>query len=197
MSATLPEFGVPPQERLVPARRISRHLNALLLPWHSAGLPWERWPKPPPIHWYEMGGKFLIDLTDPRFRVVANEDVLEFVRRTNPFAHSDVGSLLLELGKWVAGARAYSPSYRQYAYVVLHTDAWRIFAIAFGQRGLAFRLTAISRAEALGEGGVAAPAIGPDWVAFDPWDVSTRTGDVRIRLQRWCAQAFADAMVST
>ena len=49
-----------------------------------------------------MAGKFLIDLTDDRFHVAGNEDVLAFVRRTNPFAHSDVGSLLLELGK---GAR--------------------------------------------------------------------------------------------
>lgn len=36
------------------------------------------------------------------------------------------------------------------------TDAWRIFAIAFGQRGLAFRLAPTTRASALAEGGVAA-----------------------------------------
>lgn len=63
-----------------------------------------------------MAGKFLIDLTDDRFHVAGNEDVLAFVRRTNPFAHSDVGSLLLELGKGVPGSRAYSPSFAQYAY---------------------------------------------------------------------------------
>lgn len=144
-----------------------------------------------------MHGKFLIDLTDPRFRVAGNEDVLEFVRRTNPFAHSDVGSLVLDLGKEVTGARAYSPSYAQCAYVVLHTEAWRIFAIAFGQRGLAFRLTPSSRARALGDAAVAAPEIGPSWVAFDPWDVATRASDLRARLQRWCSQAFADVTVST
>jgi hypothetical protein len=73
-----------------------------------------------------MTGKFLIDLTDSRFHIAENEDVLEVVRRANPFAHSDVGSLLLDLGKQIPGARAYSPSYASYAYVVLHTDAWRI-----------------------------------------------------------------------
>jgi len=144
-----------------------------------------------------MGGKFLIDLTDARFRIAANEDVLEFVRRTNPFAHSDVGSLLLDLGKGITGALAYSPSYAAYAYVVLHTDAWRIFAIAFGQRGLAFQLPPTSRAEALADGAVAAPDIGRTWVAFDPWDASLRASDWRARLQRWCARAFGDATAST
>ena len=56
-----------------------------------------------------MTGKFLIDVTDPRFDIPQNADVLAFVRRANPFAHSDVGSLLLELGKGVAGSHAYSP----------------------------------------------------------------------------------------
>ena len=144
-----------------------------------------------------MSGKLLIDLTDGRFRVAGNEDVLEFVRRTNPFAHSDVGSLLLELSKGITGARAYSPSYASYAYVVLHTDAWRIFAIAFGQRGLAFRLTPASRAEALVDGAVAALDIGQEWIAFDPWNTSMRTTDWRDRLERWCAKAFAEAIVST
>ena len=30
-----------------------------------------------------MAGKFLIDLTDERFFIAANEDVIAFVRRTN------------------------------------------------------------------------------------------------------------------
>lgn len=140
-----------------------------------------------------MAGKFLIDLTDARFHIAENEDVLEFVRRSNPFAHSDVGSLLLELGGGIRGARAYSPSYAQCAYVVLHTEAWQIFAIAFGQRGLAFRLAQASHDAALADGGVAAPDIGPAWVAFAPWVDQTSRVDGRAGLQRWCAQAFADA----
>jgi len=51
-------------------------------------------------------GKFLIDVTDPRFLIAANEHVIEFVRRTNPFAHTDVGIPLLELAKELPGAHA-------------------------------------------------------------------------------------------
>jgi len=144
-----------------------------------------------------MAGKFLIDLTDARFHVAGNEDVLEFVRRTNPFAHSDVGSLLLELGKGIRGSRAYSPSYAQYAYVVLHTDACQIVAIAFGQRGLAFRLAPASRAAALADGGVDASDIGSGWVSFDPWNPHLSGAVQRARLERWCAQGFADVDTTT
>ena len=110
---------------------------------------------------------WLIDMTDPRFLVAANDEVIEFIRRVNPFAHSDVGSLLLDLGKKIAGAHAYSPSYKQCAYVVLHTDASSIFAIAYGQRGLAFRLSLSSYATALADDGSPADDIGRDWIKFD------------------------------
>jgi hypothetical protein len=139
-----------------------------------------------------MPGKFLIDVTDERFKTAANADVIEFVRRANPFAHSDVGSLLIELGEELPGAHEYCPSYKSLAYVVLHTDADRIFAIAFGQRALAFRVAAPSHAEAVADGGTPAPEIGSDWVRFEPWDARGQTG-TRERLRRWCARAYADA----
>lgn len=144
-----------------------------------------------------MNGKFLIDVTDSRFFIPLNEDVLAFVRRTNPFAHSDVGSLLIDLGKRDSGAHSYSPSFAQCAYVVLHTEAWRIVAIAYGQRGLAFRLAPESRAAALADGGSPAPDIGPDWVSFPPWKVGVQSDENRARLEGWCVQAFADASASS
>ena len=136
--------------------------------------------------------KWLIDVTDPRFMVAGNEDVIEFIRRVNPFAHSDVGSFLLDLGKKIDGAQAYCPSYKQYAYVVLHTDASRIFAIAYGQRGLAFRLSPASLGAAVRDGGTTADDIGDDWVTFDPWNPNVSTPQLKARLERWSAQAFAD-----
>jgi hypothetical protein len=46
---------------------------------------------------------FLIDLTDERFKIPANRAVIEYIRRENPFAHSDVGALLIALGRLVPG----------------------------------------------------------------------------------------------
>jgi len=139
-----------------------------------------------------MAGKFLIDLTDARFLIASNDDVMAFVRRTSPSAHSDVGSVLLSLGKQIVGSHAYCPSYRSMAYVVLHTESSRIFAIAFGQRGLAFRLATRTIAEALADGGTPAPEIGSDWVSFPPWSPKDPAAG-NARLARWSAAAFQNA----
>ena len=140
-----------------------------------------------------MPGKFLIDVTDARFSIPVNADVIEFIRKTNPFAHSDVGSVLFDLAKTTPGAHAYCPVPSAYSYVVLHTDANRIFAIAFGMHGLAFRLAESELSEALTDSGVAAPDIGGDWVRFEPWGREDREV-TRARLRRWCDRACATAL---
>ena len=136
-----------------------------------------------------MPDKYLIDVTDARFKIDVNDDVMRFVRVTSPFAHSDVGEVLLALGREIPGASAYCPSYASCAYVVLHTDTSRIFAIAFGQQGLAFRIPPAAQADALADGGVPAEKIGADWVRFAPWGAASEA-EVRDRLRRWCRRAF-------
>jgi len=135
--------------------------------------------------------RWLVDLTDERFKTDDNRDVIEFIRRTNPFAHSDVGDRLIRLGQAIARAHHYSPSFASYAYVVLHTESCRIFGIAYGQRGLAFRMPEALVTEALADGARPCPEIGPGWVAFDPWPVDIPTAETLQRLQRWCERAFA------
>ena len=136
-------------------------------------------------------GRFLIDVTDNRFQTANNRDVIEFIRRTNPFAHSDVGSLLFEFAKAIPGARAYCPARTSLAYVVLHDEADRIVAIAFGQRGFGIRLRQASIDGAVAEGAVRAPDIGADWVTFDPWDANDKTRHQRLRA--WTERAVAEA----
>ena len=139
-----------------------------------------------------MAGKLLIELTDPRFVIDDNADVIGFIRRVNPFAHSDVGSVLFELAKKIPGAHAYCPVPSAYSYVLLHTDANRIFAIAFDMRGLAFRIAPEDEATALADGGLPATNIGPGWVAFEPWSREPATV-TRERLLRWCTRACESA----
>lgn len=126
-------------------------------------------------------------MTDPRFFIADNVDVLDFIRRENPSAHSDVGTVLFDCIKQVDGARGYCPSAATYAYVVMHTDAYRIAAIAYGMRRLAVRLSSVSQSDAIAAGNEFAPAIGTDWVHIDPWSASTRD---------WVARAYADAVAA-
>ena len=139
-----------------------------------------------------MAGKFLIDLTDARFSIAQNEEILAFVRVRNPFAHSDVGSLLFAFAKEIRGAQAYCPAATSYAYVVLHTSANVIFAIAFDQRSLAFRLAGPAQDEALGDAGVLAPEIGADWVRFRAWQPPQAISNDDW-LRRWAQAAFDQA----
>ena len=137
--------------------------------------------------------RFLIDVTDARFFTSENADVLAFIRRVNPFAHSDVGTVVFECARRIDGAGAYCPSPASCAYVVLHTASQRIVAIAYGQHGLAVRLGATAHAEAIAAGRPSS-AIGADWVEIEPWPTS-RTS-VQPSACEWMARAFADAMAS-
>ena len=143
-----------------------------------------------------MAGKFLIDVTDPRFSIAENEAILAFVRVKNPFAHSDVGGLLFAFAKEIRGAQAYCPAAASCAYVVLHTSANVIFAIAFDQRGLAFRLVGAARAEALADGGALAPEIGADWVRFQAWHPPLAISNDDW-LRRWAQVASDQANLNT
>lgn len=96
-------------------------------------------------------------------------------------AHDDVASVLHAAARGLGGVRQYCPAPAAYAYVVLHTADQRIFAIAYGQNGLAFRLPPEALPDALADGGTAAAELGPGWVSFPPWGSSN--------LPRWCKLA--------
>jgi hypothetical protein len=136
---------------------------------------------------------FLIDLTDARFKIPANEAVIDFIRGTNPFAHSDIGSKLIALGKATAGAHAYCPSYSSCAYVVLHTAAQAIFAIAFDMRKLAFRLPPAAMASGLEQGGRVCTEIGEDWLCADAFRSPGGGAMSDATLQQWAEAACRSA----
>jgi len=96
---------------------------------------------------------FLIDLTDERFKIPANQAVIDYIRRENPFAHSDIGAELIRLAKLVPDAQYYCPSFSSLAYVALHTKANIVFAIAIGMLKIDFRLSPALVSEAMGGGG--------------------------------------------
>ena len=95
---------------------------------------------------------FLIDLTEERFKIPANHAVIEYIRRANPFAHSDIGDLLITLAKRIPDTYYYCPSYRSCAYVVAHTKADVIFAVALGMLSIDVRLPAAIVTDTIADG---------------------------------------------
>jgi hypothetical protein len=127
-----------------------------------------------------------IDITDTRLKIPVNAAVMDYIGRANPFAHSDLGTRLVELGKGIAGAQVYCPDFQAFAYVVLHTEASVVFAAAWGMSKIILRLP--KSAEALADGG-ARSEIGDGWLAFAAFPEDR--GKV---LATWCTAAYAHAL---
>jgi hypothetical protein len=126
-----------------------------------------------------------IDITDAKLKIPVNAAVMDYIGRANPFAHSDLGAKLVELGQGIAGAHVYCPDAEAFAYVVLHDDANVVFAAAWGMSKIALRLP--KSAEALADGG-GRSEIGDDWLAFAAFPE-----DRARALATWCAAAYAHA----
>ncbi len=133
---------------------------------------------------------FLIDLTDERFKIPPNRAVIEYITRHNPSAHSDIGSELIRLARLIPGAQYYCPSYSSLAYVVLHTEANLIFAIAIGMLKIDFRLSAAPVREAIAAGEGEQSDIGVDWLSVRPFPKGELRAIVEARLIRLCQSAY-------
>jgi hypothetical protein len=132
----------------------------------------------------------LIDLTDERFKIPAIEAVIDYIRCKNPFAHSDIGAVLIRLVKLVPDTQYYSPSFSSLAYVVLHTKANLIFAIAIGMLKVDFRLSPAFVSEAIGKGEGEHSEIGADWLSVRPFPSGEPRAVVDARLNRCCEAAY-------
>lgn len=133
---------------------------------------------------------FLIDLTDERFKIPANHSAIEYIRRANPFAHSDLGDKLIRLAKRITGAHYYCPNFPACAYVVLHTDRNLIFAIASGMLKFAFRLPPKVVSQTVADGTGEYSAIGSDWLLVDAFPRGTSKATADAAHMRLCDAAF-------
>jgi hypothetical protein len=133
---------------------------------------------------------FLIDLTDERFKTAANQSIIEYIRRANPFAHSDLGDMLIKLAKRITGAHYYCPNFSVCAYVVLHTDGNLIFAIASGMRKFALRLPRMVVSQAVADGTGEYSDIGSDWLLVDAFPRGMSKAAADAAHMRLCEAAF-------
>jgi len=136
---------------------------------------------------------WLIDLTDERFKIPANADVIDYIARANPFAHSDLGQRLIDLKGGLSEATVYSPSFKACAYVVLHNPANVIFALAADMRDLSFRLPLAMHEEIRARGGAKPSRIGGEWLDLAAFPPGGQTPAGEQRLADYCAAALRHA----
>jgi hypothetical protein len=129
-------------------------------------------------------------LVDERLRVAENRDVLAFLERSQPSAHSDVASEL-DLGcRGLPGVRLYCPDPSRYAWVGALDREQRIFGLAYGMRELALRVGTGQADAAVASGGELVPELGPGWVGFDAFVVDEPQVQTRARIRDWCRVAL-------
>jgi hypothetical protein len=140
---------------------------------------------------------WLIDLTDERFKSPVNADIIGYIQRANPFAHSDLGQKLIDLHRELQGASVYCPDFKVCAYVVLHNAANVIFAFAADMRDLSFRLPAAFHDEALASGHGRTSRIGGEWLDVAAFPPGGQTALAEARLSHYCltAQRHAATLV--
>ena len=126
---------------------------------------------------------------DSAFDMPANDEVLAYLRRANPSAHSDVASELHLASQGVPAARWYCPDPGAYAFVALHRDDHNLVAVALGMGLIVFRLPIARIEAAVQDGGARFPEIGPDWVSFNAF-TDEPLAETRRRLGRWCRIAL-------
>ena len=119
---------------------------------------------------------------DSRLDREINRDVIAWLKRVQPSAHSDIASVLTDVIRGLPGAYHYCPDVHAYAFVAACTPEHGIFALAYGMSALALRLGPGDRTIALAEGGCEPSEIGDDWLEI--------TGDGAVDLRRWCRAAF-------
>ena len=131
----------------------------------------------------------LIDITDRRFWIPVNVAVIDHIREANPFAHSDLGQKLIDLGRDSPGASVYCPNFKAYAYVLLHDADSRVFAFAGGMRDLSFRLPPAMHGEVLDGDLGRRSRIGGEWFDFAAFPRGGMTPESEARLSGYCAAA--------
>ena len=131
---------------------------------------------------------------DDRLDTPANADLMRYLRREHPSAHSDVAEALTAAAAGVAGVQTYCPDRDAYAFVALHLEDFTVIGPAFGMSGLALLIPEAARGDALRDGGAHAPDLGPGWVRFEPWGEAEALAESRARLARWCAVAAGARM---
>lgn len=125
-----------------------------------------------------------------RFSGDQNVEVVGFLTREHPSAHSDVTDELQKAAVGLPGVGWFCPDVQRYAYMVLHSKQDLIFGIALGMSELVLKLPEDQIAAAVRDGGEPRLDIGNHWIRFNPFVSSVSMADTRSKLRHWCRVAF-------
>lgn len=118
--------------------------------------------------------------------------LFDWLERTQPSAHSDVGSALLDAARATLGDgfTAWSPSWAQCRYVIVCAHG-RALALAHGMQTVAVGVADVQRAVAMAHGAAARDDLGSGWAGFELWQPGAKPVDLAFWLRAADAHARA------
>ncbi|MBW2476618.1 MAG: hypothetical protein JRE63_04755 [Deltaproteobacteria bacterium] len=127
---------------------------------------------------------------DEQFETSANKEVLFFLKKCSPSAHSDLVDEFMFAGQSASGVHFYCPDTSNYAFFAGHLADYTIVALALGMHRIVFRLPRPLVCDAIHNGGSLFPEIGREWVSFAPSLNSESEVDFRRKLGYWFRKAL-------
>jgi hypothetical protein len=124
-----------------------------------------------------------------KFETMANKDVLSFLKKSSPSAHSDLVDEFRLAAQSAPDVHFYCPDTSNYAFYAAHLADYTIVALALGMRKIAFRLPKSLVFDAVQDGGVSFPEIAPEWVSFTLASNSEQEVASRRKLGHWFRKA--------
>ena len=126
-----------------------------------------------------------------KFGIITNKEVLSFLKKGSPSAHSDLVDEFRLAAQSAPGVHFYCPDTSKYAFFATHLADYRIVALALGMRKIVFRLPKSLASDAVQNGGVLFPEIGPEWVSFTLASNNEPESESRRKLGHWFRKALA------
>lgn len=125
-----------------------------------------------------------------KFETIANKDVLSFLKKCSPSAHSDLVDEFRLAAQSAPGVHFYCPDTIRYAFFAAHLADDTIVALALGMHKVVFRLPKSLVSDAVQDGGVSFPEIGSEWVLFSLDSRNEPEVDSRRKLAHWFREAL-------
>ena len=125
-----------------------------------------------------------------KFEIIANQEVLSFLKKCSPSAHSDLVDEFRLAAQSAPGVHFYCPNTSQYAFFAAHLADYTIVALALGMHKIVFRLPKALVSDAVQDGGFSFPEIGPEWVSFTLESKNEPEDESRRKLDHWFRKAL-------
>jgi hypothetical protein len=127
---------------------------------------------------------------DARLRIASNREIVAYLDREQPYAHSDLAEALVRAA--VPGMDYFCPAPGRYAYLAAFLPNLVIVAVAEGMQAVLIRVRLDAVSQAVAQGATLALDVGTTWVRLAMFSGTISQNTSRALLATWLCDASRD-----